>query len=365
MRLLVIVGHPAHVHFFRNTISELEKRGHQVLVGAIKKETTTDLLRAYGIEYAVMGENKGTLVGKVLDLPAKDLRFVRYLHQHKPDAVLSINSPYASHACAATSVPHIMFCDTEVASVILRLTEPFSDLVVTPASFDRDFGGRHVRYRGYKELAYLHPNRFKPDPGVLDSLGAKPGDRLILARFGSWDSSHDLDGRRLQRARDERLVSLVNSLKDFGRVLLTSERRLPASLQQYLLRLPLEKIHSVLYYSTLYFGEGATMASEAGILDTPWIFVSPSHRGYLDDQQSRYSLGYWERTDEAALERAATILSQPDIKRTWAQRRAHLLSETVDVTEFIVDLVEGWPQQRLPRMAVLNHESRPPLTGLD
>jgi predicted glycosyltransferase len=34
MKVLIDMGHPAHVHFFKNTIWELEKRGHEVKVTA-------------------------------------------------------------------------------------------------------------------------------------------------------------------------------------------------------------------------------------------------------------------------------------------------------------------------------------------
>jgi hypothetical protein len=53
MKILIDMGHPAHVHFFKNTIWELEKRGHQVKVTARDKDVTLKLLEAYGIPYVV------------------------------------------------------------------------------------------------------------------------------------------------------------------------------------------------------------------------------------------------------------------------------------------------------------------------
>ena len=37
MKLLVDMGHPAHVHFFRHAIRELESRGHEVRITARDK----------------------------------------------------------------------------------------------------------------------------------------------------------------------------------------------------------------------------------------------------------------------------------------------------------------------------------------
>ncbi|MBT4513007.1 MAG: DUF354 domain-containing protein [Chloroflexi bacterium] len=53
MRLLVDIGHPAHVHFFKNAIWALQSRGHNVLITARKKEIALDLLDAYGFDYAL------------------------------------------------------------------------------------------------------------------------------------------------------------------------------------------------------------------------------------------------------------------------------------------------------------------------
>jgi hypothetical protein len=40
MKIVVDINHPAHVHFFKNFIWEMEERGHQVF-------QKTDLMRRY------------------------------------------------------------------------------------------------------------------------------------------------------------------------------------------------------------------------------------------------------------------------------------------------------------------------------
>ena len=58
MKVLIDIGHPGHVHFFKNLIWILEKKGHEVLVTARGKEVTVDLLRAYGIKHTVLTSMK-------------------------------------------------------------------------------------------------------------------------------------------------------------------------------------------------------------------------------------------------------------------------------------------------------------------
>jgi predicted glycosyltransferase len=351
MKLLFVVGHPAHVHFFRHTIEEMRSGGHEVLIGVVAKETTLELLALYGYDYDVLGGNVPNLLGKVLDLPAKDFRFFRFLSRKRPDLVLSVSSPYAAHACAALSVPHIAFSDTEIAKAILSLTYPFTDAFLTPASFAGNLGARHIRYNGYKELAYLHPNWFKPNSEVLDLIGAGADETLILVRFASWDSSHDFGTRSLRVQPAQRMITIVNELKKYGRILLTSECPLPPELQEYTIHIPLHRIHDLLSYASLYLGEGATMAAEAGVLGTPWIFVSPSGRGYLQEQQQRYGLGFWERSDRDAIDRAVGILSRRNLRAEWKSKQQTLLADKIDVTRYIIEFVEGWPRSFDEEMA--------------
>ena len=53
MRILIDMGHPAHVHFFKNAIRSLEERGHSVKITARDKDVTLALLEAYGFDYVV------------------------------------------------------------------------------------------------------------------------------------------------------------------------------------------------------------------------------------------------------------------------------------------------------------------------
>lgn len=342
---LFVLGHPAHVHLFRNAIRELREHGHVVHIGAIQKESTLRMLSLYHLDFEVVGRNVPSLVQKVLDLPHKDVRLLRLISRIQPDVVVSTGSPYAAQAAKLHGSPHIAFSDTEIATAIIRMMLPFTDAVCTPDCFWLDLGDKQVRYAGYHELAYLHPARFQPRPDVLDLVEASAGERIILVRFASWDSSHDLRLGRDSFRSQSTVVSFVERLEQLGRVLITSERPVPEQLEDRLLRIPPDRMHDLLSVADLYVGEGATMASEAGVLGTPWIFVSQQSRGYLDDQESRYGLGFHVDTPEKALERARNILSGRDTKARWQAKRSLLLKAKIDVTGFIVRLLEDWPHR--------------------
>ena len=49
MRILTQVGHPAHVHFFKHFVWDMEKRGHKILICATNKDVALSLLDAFGL----------------------------------------------------------------------------------------------------------------------------------------------------------------------------------------------------------------------------------------------------------------------------------------------------------------------------
>ena len=104
-------------------------------------------------------------------------------------------------------------------------------------------------------------------------------------------------------------------------------------------------MHDVLAYASLYLGEGATMATEAGILGTPSIYASSlvGTMGNFDELMKDYGLVYSYKGPAQALQQAVSILEQNNAKSEWGRRRERLLTEKIDVTGFVCDMLENSP----------------------
>lgn len=344
MRFLFVMGHPAHVHLFRNAVSGLKKRQHQVSVAAVKKETTIALLGHYKIPCEVFGVDRKVLTSKVLDILPRDFSLLKFAGRVEPDIIVSTGSPYAAQVSKVLGVPHVAFGDTEIAGTITKMMLPFTDAICTPSCFSIDLGPKHIRYNGYKEIAYLHPSYYTPNPAVLEKIGMRQGDAYTVVRLASWTSSHDVGEQGFGFTKDEQVMGFLTFLEKWGRVILTAEMSLPKEFDRFVNRLSLHMVHDLLSFATLYVGEGATMASEAGVLGTPWIFVSEMGRGYLTDQQDNYGLGFHVKSEKEAKDRAEEILSNRQVKSQWAEKREKLLHEKTDVTSFIINFLERWPE---------------------
>jgi len=341
MRLLINIGHPAHVHFFNYFIHQAEKDGHQVMVGCWHRGIVPNLLDAYHIEYCLVGKRIHGLPGMVFSQIRYEYNLYRLAKKFNPDILLGIGGTANSHVGKLIRKPSIVFTDTEHARLSNLITFPFADVICTPSCFKKDLGEKQVRYNGYHELAYLHPNYFKPDPSVLSELGLSENDRFIIVRFVSWGASHDARQHGFTNPKD-----IVSRLEPYGRVLITSEVKLDADLEKYRITLHPDKLHDLLYYATLYIGEGATIASECAVLGTPAIYVSTLRLGYLDEQEERYGLVYNfsnpRLAQEQAVAKAIELLQRNNLKEEWQLKREKLLQEKVDVTNFMVELIGNY-----------------------
>ena len=341
MRVVVDINHPGHVHYFKTFIREMEQRGHEVLITASHKDVAIQLLQQYGLKYIDLGSYGSSLLKKVINVPIMDVKMYRAVKNFRPDILLGFSSIRAAHVSKVLGVPAVIFDDTEHAVWERRLYAPFSDVILTPSCFHRDIGKKQARFNGYMELASLHPNRFTPNPAVLAELDLAEGDPFIIVRFVSWQASHDVGQHGI---RDK--VGLVKALEQYGRVLITSEGALPEELQPYQIRVSPEKLHDLLYYATLYVGEGGTTASEAAILGTPSIYVSSlvGTMGNFIELEETYDLLHSFTDSSAALGRAIEILQDPASRENWRVKRERLLADKIDVTAFMVWFVENYPR---------------------
>lgn len=337
-RILVDIGHPGHVHFYKHAIRRLRDEGHDVLIAARDKDVAIRLLDHYGFPYRTVSAVGSGRWGMIRELWQRERTLLQLVREFDPDVVTEIGGLSIALIGWLLRKPTVVFTDTEHVEINRYLTYPFASVICTPACFKRDLGKRHVRYLGFQELAYLHPDYFRPDPTVLDALGVSTGESFIVLRFVAWKASHDLgqEGLSLSFKRE-----VVKTLSRYGRVFVTSEAELPAEFKPHQIHVPPHRIHDVLAFAQLYLGEGATMATEAGLLGTPSIYVSSlvGAMGNFEELESRYQLVFSYQHGEDALRHAVSLLEREQSEKEWLVRRESLLSDKVDVTAFVLQKI--------------------------
>lgn len=339
MRIFIDIGHPAHVHYFRNFIRIMESRGHEFCVTARNKEVSFKLLDFYKIPYISRGSGKKSLFGKMLYLLKADLKLFNIARRFNPDVFLSFSNPYLAQVSKLLGKPHIAFDDTEHAKLEQLLYVPLTNAILTPVSYTKNLSKNQIRFDGFMELLYLYPTRYQVNTKVLNELGLCENDKYVVMRFISWDASHDFGQKGISL---EMKKKMVDELSNYCKVLISSEKVLPPELMKYRFSLSPEKMHDVLANACLLISEGPTMVSECACLGVPSIFVTPLKVGYCTEEEEKYNLVFGYDDANGVLEKAVELVNNFS-REEWQKRREKMLAEKIDVTAFLIWFVENYP----------------------
>lgn len=346
MNILIDIGHPAHVHLFRNFAHAMEDKGHRVLFTCRDKEFEIALLNANGFLFKSFGKKYKSTFGKVVGILKFDFKEFVTGFKFKPDIMLSHGSPYAAHASKLLGVPHIAFEDTYNFEQI-RLYEPFSDVIFTGDYEHPKVSKKEIAIPAYHELAYLSPKRFAPNPEILKELGVSDGESYTIVRFVSWAASHDIGHKGVSY---ETKIRAVETFLKYGKVFISSEGALPKELEKYRLRTAPEKIFDVLAFASLVWGESSTMSEEAAILGVPSVYFNNNSTFYTQhlekDFQLMFNLSESEEDQRKGVLLGEEILNGSYSKEEWKTRRNRMLKSRIELTDFLVWFVYNYPSSK-------------------
>lgn len=338
LRVLFDIVHPADVHFFKHSVRYLLAAGHQVLLTSRVKDIVVQLLRDLNFDNQVVSQQGRGPIGLIAELVRRDAEMTRLARRFRPNVLVGNNSPSVAHVGFLLRRPSVVFDDTEINRYVRMLYRGLVTEIHTPRCYRLDLGSKQIRYLGHHALAYLHPHHFRFDAGVIAAVGLSTDEPYFLFRFVKWGASHDLGVNGLALEKKEQLVNLANR---YGRVVISSEDALPASLQAHRLTTKVTDLHHVLAGAAGLVGESATMCSEAASLGRPSLLIDPFGRGYTDELEQEYGLVNRvppQRWDEVLA--AAERLFQGGREAQAAAGHRRFLADMVDVSAYQLAQIE-------------------------
>lgn len=318
------------------------EKGHEVLFTCRDKDVTISLLKHYKLKYVNFGNPFKSLAGKFLGLIYFTFRILVISVRFGPDLFLNATM-YSAIVAWLMRKPHLALEDTFNMEQV-KLYLPFTSCVLT-GYYDHPYlGGKEIRYSGYQELLYLHPNYFNPDKSVFKELGLFENEPFVIMRFVSWNASHDSGHKGISYLNK---VKAINEFEKYAKVFISSESELPDNLKKNKINISPYRMHDAMFFASLVIGESFTMLSEAAMLGTPAILIHNTHCYYLSEQQRNYNLtyNYSESPGDQlkAIDQGIDLLKMPNLKQEWSKRRDDMLAEKIDATAFLVWFVENWP----------------------
>jgi predicted glycosyltransferase len=314
---------------------------------AREKDVLFELLDGvpYPVKY-IPNTKKNSKLSLIRTVAAREFTMWNIARKFKPDVMVGTDIVIA-HVGKAKGIPAIVLNEDDAKEVPLLANYGFkyASAVLSPSSCNIEpYDHKKVAYPGYHELAYLHPNYFTPDREKVKQL-SPDGKPYFILRFAELTAHHD-DGKK--GITNDLAQQIIDALAAFGRIYITSERKLEPEFEKYRIQIKPKDIHHALYFAGMYIGDSQTMAAEAAVLGTPSVRFNDfvGKLGYLEELEHTYQLTYGIPTDRPVLliEKIKALLALPDLGEVWKQRRTHLLEQTIDVAAFMAWFFENYPE---------------------
>lgn len=348
MKVLFHLGHPAHFHLFKNTILSLRGKGHKTSILIKKKDVLQTLLDENNLPYQNIlpkgrKDNKFSIAFGQL---TQDYRLFLHCLFHRPDLMLG-TSVAISHVGKLLKIPTINVNedDFDVVPLYSKLAYPWANSILAPIVCRMgSWADKTVFYQGYHELAYLHPNNFAPSKEIARKYVnfEKP---FFIIRFAKLGAHHD---EGISGINNTIALEILKLILPFGNVYISSERTLIPELDEYRIQIRASDLHHVMAFAALYIGDSQTMAAEAGVLGVPFIRFNDfvGRISYLDELENKYQLGYGIKTkdSEILLKKIDDLLSMPDRKAVFQERREIMLQEKIDYASFLIWFIMNYPE---------------------
>ena len=339
--ILFQLGHPAHFHLFRNTITDLQRDGHKVFILIRKKDILEDLLKASGMPYVnILPSGRKSFATLLLRL----WRVLWFSLRHHVDILVGSTPEVAQVAWLLRRRSVIMAeDDAEIVPQFIRAVKPFADQYLSPSSCNNGpLEPKTTHYQGFHKLAYLHPDRFQPDASIVDQYF--PHDQpYFLLRFAQLNAYHDISNHT-SGINNTIAEQLIQQLEPHGKVYITSERPLSPNLEPYRLRINPLDIHHILYFATLYIGDSQSMAVEAAMLGVPSVRFNgfAGRIGVLEELEHTYGLTYGIPSDlpQILFDTISSLLDKPNLRNEYQQKRQKMLADKIDVATFFTHFIE-------------------------
>jgi predicted glycosyltransferase len=316
----------------------MESKGHRFVITNRDSPIINQLLDYYEIPHHIRNKRpeKQSFLASILYLMGMIKYCILYSFKQHPDLYMG----FGASQCAITSFffrkPCILLDDTEHNKFNHILYKPFISTVLTPFYFRKKLNKKQIYFDAYIEQLYLHSRYYKSNPANHTPYA--------LIRYISYNATHDSEVRPLS---DEIKKKFLMQIKNKMPVFVSLESTVTDPFyDEYKLKISPEKIFDVMTGASLFLTEGATMASEAGILGVPYIYINPLQEvGNVMEQVKKYPEIAAETINEkeinSYIENRTVNIITPEQKE---KNRNEIEKSTINPTEFLVWFVENYPQ---------------------
>jgi uncharacterized protein len=342
LNILFYFGHPSQYLFVSYAIRILKKKGVTCDIIIKSKDVLERLLQENNESfYNILPEGrKSSRSGILLGLLKRDIRLFQYTHRKHYDLFVGTD-PSLAHIGFLKNIPVITVLEDDISVIpeLARITFPFSTIILTPSGCDTGkYKSKTIRYDGYMKLAYLHPTWFEKKRALFKQP-------YYLIRVSGLEAHHDF---RISGLNFALVYELIGILKKKGTVYISSEGKLNDQLLPYLLKINPVEMQHVLSGAEMLISDSQSMSMEAAMLGVPSVRFNDfaGRISVLEELEHKYGLtfGLKSNSSEKLFDKINELLSIPDLRTEFENRRQIMLKDKIDVTEFLVWFFDSFPE---------------------
>lgn len=337
--VVIDIIHFPHVNFYKHAIKSLTEKNIDVhvilrprgrLISIFQKECPD-------VRYVIIGEYKKTIVSKLFGIIERDIAFLNHLRKIDFEVGTGISSDSLAHTTHFFKKPYINFGDDiEYKLGYYYLVHPFSTRDVMPKCVPA-YGKNFLKYPGFKELAYLHPNYFKPNKEALKPYDLNPYEYVFIREA----SNASLNYRKMEMGNLSKILDFLKE-NDLKIILSIEDKSLVNLFKDHciILEEPVEDIHSLLSYANFTISSGDSIARESCLVGTPAIYTGGRDMAINNELIKRSCM--FKVEDEDSIRNAMDYMINNDIKKEVEVKIKYALEhEWVDTTQVILDILLG------------------------
>ncbi|MBI2259678.1 MAG: DUF354 domain-containing protein [Flavobacteriia bacterium] len=338
--ILFHLGHPAHFHLFKNTISFLKENGENCIIAIKKKDVLEDIVKKKNWKYYNLlpnGKKKGII--SLIITQIKQIWGIYLLCKKNKIDLLCGTSAAISIVGKILNIPSFNFNedDAEAVPLYAKMSYPWANRIYSPdiCSVGK-WKDKKYSYSSYHELAYLHPAYFTPDENVLQEYGLSKKEKYFILRLASLSAHHDKNVNGLDKNTVKEMITILNS---YGKVILLSEINLSDDIKMNTISINPEDVHSVLSFSTLLISDSQTMSAEAAVLGVPFIRCNDfvGKLSYLNELENKYQLGFGFKSNQQneSVECLKKLVLDENLRENFQKKRKLLLQDKIELSSLI------------------------------
>jgi len=346
MNYLFYLGHPAHYHYVSNVLPELKKKGHDISLMIRDKDVLIELTKHLNYDkFFVRDIGTRSLFFRVLTILKRQLILFAFCLKKKPNLLIG-TSIEITHIGKLLNIPSIVISEDDASEIplLVKYGYKYATYILAPNCCDCGlYNFKKIGFNGCFELTYLN-HSFVPKKETIKHLFGNK-NRFYIIRVVNLNAHHDNGKKGIS---NEILNRIVDHLISFGTVHISTERNLPKNLEKFQIRLEPHLMHNALYFANLFIGDSQTMSAEAAILGTPTIRFNDfvGKLSYLQELESKHNLCFgFNSSQEIQLQnKLEELISNPKLKEDWLIKRKLMLAKSDDITSFLINLFDKYPQ---------------------